>query len=200
MIALDEKTNVDAPDSEFEFGSIRDKTGIVSGTPVSKQVYSDMHQFFMKLMKEAGIVPNGQFDNAYNGYQLWDAMMSLTPYIRYEIFKRHGVAADINSSTISGSFRRFNVTAITNEFDLSTSPALNIVSFGNDAPIGTELTFYFTASSGIFTITLNSTNAGAFPIITQDGIAASNTAYTINSGRYFKVVRNTFNWRIINIE
>ena len=75
MIPLLEKPNVDGADSEYPFGSIRDKTMSQSGTPVNKEVYSDMHQFFMKMMFESGISPNNQFDNEYNGWQLWEAFI-----------------------------------------------------------------------------------------------------------------------------
>lgn len=75
MIPLLEKPNVQPADSEFPFGDIKDKTMSESGTPVNKEVYGDMHQFFMKMMSESGISPNNQFDNEYNGWQLWEALV-----------------------------------------------------------------------------------------------------------------------------
>ena len=74
-IALQDKTNVDAPSVDYPFGKIRD--GEDSGTPVNTEVYGDFHQFFAKLLNEAGITPNGQFDNDDNGFQYVNALKQL---------------------------------------------------------------------------------------------------------------------------
>lgn len=75
MIPILNKTNVDPADSEFPFGNIRDKTTLEDGTPVNVETYSDIHQFFMKMMSESGISPNNLLDNEYNGWQLWEALV-----------------------------------------------------------------------------------------------------------------------------
>lgn len=73
MIKLEDKPDVEAPGVDYEFGSIRDRAGAVPGTPVSRQVYSDIHQFFERLMQLAEITANGLPDNTTNGYQLAQA-------------------------------------------------------------------------------------------------------------------------------
>lgn len=73
-IKLDAKPNIEAPSVDYEFGSIRDRVGATPGTPVSREVYSDFHQAFEKLMSLASITHNGQPDNTTNGYQLVEAL------------------------------------------------------------------------------------------------------------------------------
>ncbi len=77
MIRLQDKPNVIAPDSDYPYGRIRNKSGVIHGTPVSQQVYGDMHQFFSRLMAIAGIVANGLPDNAYSGFQLITALQAV---------------------------------------------------------------------------------------------------------------------------
>ena len=49
-IKLEDKTRVDAPDYDYPFGKIRDKTESEGGTPVNTEVYGDFHQFFAKML------------------------------------------------------------------------------------------------------------------------------------------------------
>lgn len=74
-IALENKTNVDAPSVAYPFGKIRD--GEDSGTPVNTEVYGDFHQFFAKLLDEANITPNGQPENATDGFEYIDALLKV---------------------------------------------------------------------------------------------------------------------------
>ena len=55
--------------SNYPFGRIKDDTGAGDGTPVNEFVYGDIHEFFGKLIRLAGIVFNGLPDNEANGYQ-----------------------------------------------------------------------------------------------------------------------------------
>jgi hypothetical protein len=75
MIKLINKPNVDGPTADYPFGVIRDKTSSVGGTPVNTVVYSDIHQFFEKLMDYAGVTANGLPDNDYSGFQLMEALL-----------------------------------------------------------------------------------------------------------------------------
>lgn len=75
MILLQDKPNVNPPDSEFPFGSIRDRDGIIAGTPGNQLVYNDLHQLAEKIIRESTLTPNGVLDSDYNGYQLWDALV-----------------------------------------------------------------------------------------------------------------------------
>lgn len=80
MRPLSSKTNVDAPDSDYPYGKIRDNPGNNTGTPINEQVYGDFHQFFERLMDKqqggplADVVPNGLPDNDYTGFQLFEAL------------------------------------------------------------------------------------------------------------------------------
>jgi len=78
MIRLQDKTNTMPPTSDYPFGDIRDDTGTGNGTPIDRQVYADIHQFFAKMFFESGITSNGLADNATNGFQLWNAFSKFT--------------------------------------------------------------------------------------------------------------------------
>lgn len=77
--SLQNKTNVDAPDSDYPYGRIRNNPGDGSGTPVNEAVYGDFHQFFERLMAAAGVVHNELPDNDYSGFQYFEALLKLFP-------------------------------------------------------------------------------------------------------------------------
>lgn len=66
--------NVDAPDSIYPDGGIRDNPGDFTGTDFDTEVYGDMHQLHAKLLRQAAITPNGLPDNEYSGNQYFGAM------------------------------------------------------------------------------------------------------------------------------
>ncbi len=76
-IALEDKENVDGPTAAYPNGNIRDNDGTGNGTPVNKLNHADFHQFFARILVEAGITPNGLPDNAYDGFQYIDALKAL---------------------------------------------------------------------------------------------------------------------------
>lgn len=83
-IELEDKSNVNPPDSDFPFGDVRDKTPSVSGTRWDRETMSDYIQFFHKMMSEAGVTYNGSLDNEANGWQFYEAFRKLTkPYKVY---------------------------------------------------------------------------------------------------------------------
>lgn len=69
---IDDSDLVNYPD-----GRIRDNTGSGDGTPVNRLLYSDLHEFFAKLMRLAAITYSDLPDNETNGYQLVDAAIAL---------------------------------------------------------------------------------------------------------------------------
>jgi hypothetical protein len=71
------KPNTDPPSSDYPYGNIRDNPGDNSGTPVNKLVYADFHQFFAKIMDEAGIPFNNLPDSEYSGFQYFEALVAL---------------------------------------------------------------------------------------------------------------------------
>lgn len=66
--------NTNPPDSDYQFGRLRDNPGDGTGTKVNEAMLGDMKQFFEKLMFDAGIAFNGLPDNSYSGYQLNQAL------------------------------------------------------------------------------------------------------------------------------
>lgn len=79
MKLLENKTNITAPDADYPFGSVRDKTPSLAGTIWNFEMMSDIIQFFSKMFNESGITANGLPDNTTNGYQLFEALMSNIP-------------------------------------------------------------------------------------------------------------------------
>jgi len=71
---LASKPNVVAPGGSYPFGRIRDNDGSGNGTPVTEQVYGDIHQFFEKLMNLAGIAFNHLPENQADGFQFISAL------------------------------------------------------------------------------------------------------------------------------
>jgi hypothetical protein len=63
--------NIVPANADYLDGDIKDAP---SGTPVNRSTNGDIQQFFAKLLRVAGITPNGLRDNETNGYQLFDAL------------------------------------------------------------------------------------------------------------------------------
>jgi hypothetical protein len=78
MIKLEDKPNTIPPSVDYPFGDIKDVSTGNPGTPVSRQVYADFHQFFAKMFAESGLTANDLPDNETNGFQLFDALDVLT--------------------------------------------------------------------------------------------------------------------------
>jgi hypothetical protein len=73
--------NIIPADADYLDGDIKDAP---SGTPVNRSTNGDIQQFFAKLLRVAGITPNGLRDNESNGYQLYDALTTAArPYDTY---------------------------------------------------------------------------------------------------------------------
>ncbi len=74
--ALHNKPNVEAPSADYPYGRTKDKVAnLQAGTPVNTLTHGDFHQFFSRLMAEAGVEENGQPDNNYSGFQLYQALL-----------------------------------------------------------------------------------------------------------------------------
>lgn len=63
--------------ADYPNARIRNNDGSGNGTPVDESVYGDIHEFHAKIMREAKVDYNNLPDNNTNGYQLYDALMSL---------------------------------------------------------------------------------------------------------------------------
>lgn len=69
---------ITAPDSDYPDGRIKDSTGFNDGTFYDETAYGDIQQFFMKLMRLAGITHNGNPDNETNGFQFIESLFKTT--------------------------------------------------------------------------------------------------------------------------
>jgi hypothetical protein len=163
MILVQDKPNVTPPNSQWPYGQIRDRDGVIPGTPGSLEVYGDMHQFFDKLIRESTITPNGSLDDEYNGYQLWDAFVehvkTLRNYTRYfaswDQFSTAGITvaaenlSDIGSpnSSIRVSTGRFEVYWPGTPFN--TTQGKTTVTFGSGK---------FTATKGFISADIGGSN------------------------------------------
>src|SRR6478609_825295 len=58
--------NIIPASADFPNGQIKDNPGDGSGTPVNQFTNSDIQEFFAKMMRVAGITPNGNFDKDSN--------------------------------------------------------------------------------------------------------------------------------------
>lgn len=76
-IKLLDKPNTEGISYDYPYGNIKDNPGDNSGTPVNKLVYADFHQFFSKIMADAGISYNGHPDNATDGFQYFLALQKV---------------------------------------------------------------------------------------------------------------------------
>jgi hypothetical protein len=77
-INLGDQLNIDKSDlANYPNGQIQDNDGTDNGTPINRVTSSDLWMFFDKLMRNAALSYNGNFDNEGNGYQYIDALMSL---------------------------------------------------------------------------------------------------------------------------
>lgn len=75
-IDLSAKPNTLTPNATYPYGNILDDTGANDGTPINALVYADFHQFFAKLLDNAGITANGLPDNFTNGFEYFDALIA----------------------------------------------------------------------------------------------------------------------------
>lgn len=103
-IGLENLANVTAVSAAYPWKDIKDDTGAGDGTPLNQISHSDYHQTFRKLLALAGITPNGLPDNATNGYQYVDAILSLAK-------RSNGVITTATGVTlVSGNVRKIIVS------------------------------------------------------------------------------------------
>lgn len=70
--------NIDGSDlANYPNKRIRNNDGSGNGTPVDESVYGDIHELVAKVMRDSKTAYNGLPDNVGNGYQLYDAFMSV---------------------------------------------------------------------------------------------------------------------------
>lgn len=142
-IKLTTKPNTLAPDATYPYGDILDTIGAQQGTPVSREVYADFHQFFERLMAFVGEVHNDLPDNATNGFQYLEALdimrrtRSVDAWMRVNFNSGVGSQA-IQNSVVSGSSLDTNsIQRIsTGLYEIGFESSLNIVNPAGDYAIG----------------------------------------------------------------
>lgn len=77
--------NVTPPGGDYPYGDIKNNTGSNNGTPVDRNVYGDIHQFFAKMFAESGLTANNQLDNEANGFQLFEALLAAIKHPEWEV-------------------------------------------------------------------------------------------------------------------
>lgn len=102
-IKLLDKPNVESVSYDYPYGNIKDNPGDNTGTPVNKLVYADFHQFFAKLMDDAGISYNGLPDNATDGFQYFLALQKVIKKYCAD-FEDISSTVTLNSAVFSGGF------------------------------------------------------------------------------------------------
>lgn len=108
--------NATTPDSDYPYGRIKDNDGTGNGVAVNEFTNGDFHQFFARLMDQAGISANGLPDNDYTGFQLVEA---LAQYIR------DTAAADSAVITNDGAKLRTKVVEI-GDWNMNSTSGVNI--------------------------------------------------------------------------
>lgn len=76
-IKLEDKPGVQAPNVAYPFGRPKDNLGSNDGMPLNVLTHGDFHQFFAKMMDDAGISYNGLPDNATDGFQYFLALQKV---------------------------------------------------------------------------------------------------------------------------
>lgn len=173
-------TNVDPADSDYPYGRVRDITtpGAGDGTPVNEAMLGDVIQFFNKLMDEGAITPNGLPDNDYSGFQLYEALEAISPNIKYKGSVVYTDGNNLPFVNISSTYYVANFTVRNVELNISLNPFANTVESLGDMPVGTRIAILQNSQVNPVTFTINSTNAGAFPIIRKSGVTANDTGFT----------------------
>lgn len=200
-IKLENKTNVLAPNATYEFGNITDSTTGSPGTPVSVKTYADFHQFFAKLMDDAGVVYNGNPDNTSNGYQLFEALNTWynNKFKSYE----YTFAQFFNELTnISGFVYVYSATTqgLTEITDDNDSGTTDLCSLGRIIQVGTKHRMRFRVNpigSFNFRIIINSTNLVSNPPIIKTGVAANDSVYNPTPGQVITFFRTFEGWELI---
>lgn len=201
-IKLSNKPNVIAPGGDYPYGDIRNIDGTIEGTPVSREVYADFHQFFEKLMDDAGVTHNGTPDNSANGFQLMEALIDWQK-LRFA----SSIFATFNdffvaSSNITGFKYKYpvNTQGITEISGTNGDATYDLCSLSRNVPVGhvhrlkikNDLNGTFN-----FRILLNATSLGTEPPLIKRGVTASDSEYIYTNDMVITFVRTNDGWQLI---
>ena len=169
-MAIDKATQPNLDNSDlvnFPNARIKDNDGTGDGTAVNRAIYSDIHEFFAKLMRMAAIAYTGLPDSTGNGYQLVQAAIALagkndfiTPLNTINI-PVGGIATDVISVPLALSTLQINEALVcqaaftlTDQTQIKGSEsALQNVTFGGNFKTGDYIRFIKT-NTGVTLIRL----------------------------------------------
>lgn len=162
MIPVKNLPNASSPSASEPFGNIKDNDGTGNGVAVDKETFNDIFQFFAKMAFEGGVTPNNQLDNAYYGFQLWEALSALLGGLKTKILSMGVWNMDSTTSIavnhgLGSILRIMEVTAFVYADGGSPATALNSVSVGGALGGGinwdsSQVTVYRT-TGGVFDTT-----------------------------------------------
>jgi hypothetical protein len=118
MILLENNTRAGAPNADYPFGFIVDENGSNNGTFIDSNFLNDLWQLKEKMFDESGLVANGLPDNLTNGFQLFQAFMTV-----FGLKKRFSSAW--NMDTTAGIQITHGISDITKVRDISAIVASN---------------------------------------------------------------------------
>lgn len=172
-MAIDKKTqpNIDSSDlANYPNGAIRDDDGSGNGTAVDRAIYSDIHEFFAKLMRLAKISYNGIPDKESTGYQLINSLENFAGK-NDKIQSITSISGVINIPLKLGTIvaneylickPNFNLTTeITIKGNDTTSPVVKSISFEpSDKPFksGETIRLFYNGTSFVATRLVDAKN------------------------------------------
>ena len=175
-IKLENKTNVTAPDVTYPYGNIKNDTGAGDGTPVNVQVYADFHQFFARMAALAGITYNNLPDNSTNGYQYYDALLSL---IQSNITTANAVTV---TNTVGLTVIPFTQNRHNLEYANIASGSVPLKTFTYDftnAVVGKVVRLHYGAQTGsTFILDFPLSTANGYTTLVSPGGTVSSTSTT----------------------
>lgn len=167
MIPLSAKTNIDTTNPSYQYGKLIDDPGNGTGTPVNEQLYNDHHQFFERLMDDAGINANGLPDNDANGYQLNTALDSRIDFrAQQKVDARTLPTVSTVTPYLTIFFNAANFNKLNRETVQSGTPAKVFVYDFTGAVVGAKTRVLFGPAQGGSTLSVpdaNTLKAPGFP-------------------------------------
>lgn len=135
-IKLENKVNVAPPAAGWQYGRIKDETGLNDGTPVDENTYGDFHQFFARMLDKSLITANGLPENDTNGYQYFEALQNIVN--SYKVINSFST----NTTLTDAELGCFNVMSVNGDYDFTLPPlaVTNVLQRMKLAKLGTGVT------------------------------------------------------------
>lgn len=163
----------DTDEVKFPDGQIQNKTDVVSGTPVVREVYGDMLTNIYKLLRRNGVTPNELEDSEENEYQLVEALKNHFNELN-DIRQVLSVSGNNLTTTLDLSFVSDNYVFIGLVSDPIDSGNFNIIDSNTDSyPITVK---YKCLASSYVLVVFNRTGGFITPLENSFEINTLNTS------------------------